>query len=336
MGPVLALTAAPPYFFAMDTSHDDVAPSPSPEPPEPSRSGHRSPLVAVRRAGAWARVRRENAAVRATQARLEHASVRIAFEAYERDSFHAGGLLAGGLAYRLFLWLLAFALTVSTAARLASSGTGRTPGDVARESGMSSALVNLVRQATDQSNQSAAVLFLLGLTLTLWTSMAVLKALRVTSALTWGIRPAPLVRPLPAAVTTSIMLAVLVLLNTVANLVFGNFGGLPVLVLVDAAVLVTVAMWSLLALPHPPDVTIRDVLPGALLFATGSLVLAVFSHVYLAGRIDRANDLYGALGLATVFLLWLFLLGRLIVSGFALNATIRQHRLTSSDGPSSN
>jgi membrane protein len=198
---------------------------------------------------------------------------------------------------------------------------------------MSSALVNLVRQATNQSNQSAAVLFLLGVTLTLWTGIAVLKALRITSALTWGIRPAPLARPLQAAVTTSIVLAVLVVLNTVANLVFGNFG-LPVLVLADVVVLVTVATWSFLALPHPPDITIRDVVPGALLFALGSLVLAVFARVYLAGRIDRANDLYGALGLATVFLLWLFLLGRLIVGGFALNATIRQHRsITSESSP---
>jgi uncharacterized BrkB/YihY/UPF0761 family membrane protein len=127
------------------------------------------------------------------------------------------------------------------------------------------------------------------------------------------------------------VLAVLTAQSTVVSLVFGNFG-LLVLVLVDAAILVTVATWGCLALPHPPDLRIRDVLPGALLFAVGSLLLAVFARVYLAGRIDRANDLYGAIGLATVFLLWLFLLARSIIGGFELNATIRQHRSISSEG----
>lgn len=315
----------------MDTSHDDVSPSPPAKPPEPPRPGHRSPLVAARRASAWAHLMRDDAAIRATHARDRHASVRVAFEAYERDSLHAGGLLAGGLAYRLFLWILPFALTVSAVSRLVSSGTGRPPDQVARESGMSRALVEVVRQATAESSQSAVGLFVVGLLLTLWTGMGVLKGLRLASAITWGVRPAPLIRPLQAGAATSLVLAALLVGTTAVAVALGGYGS-PVVVVVDAAIFVTAAAWVALALPHPPDIGIRDVLPGAALMAFGLGGLALISRVYLADRIDRADNLYGALGVATVFLLWLFLLGRLIVAGLALNATVRQHPSSRPEG----
>jgi uncharacterized BrkB/YihY/UPF0761 family membrane protein len=43
--------------------------------------------------------------------------------------------------------------------------------------------------------------------------------------------------------------------------------------------------------------------------------------VYFAGRLGRVDDLYGALGLAAVFMAWLYLGGRLIVACFAVSAT---------------
>ena len=38
------------------------------------------------------------------QARARFIAVRLASEAFEHDRSRAGGLLAGGLAYRIFLW----------------------------------------------------------------------------------------------------------------------------------------------------------------------------------------------------------------------------------------
>jgi uncharacterized BrkB/YihY/UPF0761 family membrane protein len=48
---------------------------------------------------------------------------------------------------------------------------------------------------------------------------------------------------------------------------------------------------------------------------------------YLAAKLERAPELYGALGAATVFLLWLYLIARVIVSAAFLNATLwcRRH-----------
>ena len=42
--------------------------------------------------------------------RIRNPVVRVAFQSYERDKRFAGGVLAGGLSYRLFLFLLPFAL----------------------------------------------------------------------------------------------------------------------------------------------------------------------------------------------------------------------------------
>jgi uncharacterized BrkB/YihY/UPF0761 family membrane protein len=48
--------------------------------------------------------------------------------------------------------------------------------------------------------------------------------------------------------------------------------------------------------------------------------MRVATSVYFAGRLERVSDLYGAIGLATVFMVWLYLVGRLVVAGTALNA----------------
>ena len=61
-------------------------------------------------------------------------------------------------------------------------------------------------------------------------------------------------------------------------------------------------------------------LPGAALLAIGLQLMRIATSVYFVGRLERVNDLYGSIGLATVFMVWLFLIGRLVVAAMALNA----------------
>ena len=59
----------------------------------------------------------------------------------------------------------------------------------------------------------------------------------------------------------------------------------------------------------------------------GTQCLHAFTVFYLAGRIERMSSTYGPLGIATVMMLWLFIVGRLIVGAAMLNATIHdRHR----------
>jgi uncharacterized BrkB/YihY/UPF0761 family membrane protein len=49
--------------------------------------------------------------------------------------------------------------------------------------------------------------------------------------------------------------------------------------------------------------------------------VALVTSVYLAGKLARVDDLYGSLGIATVFLAWLFIASRIIVAATFLNAS---------------
>jgi len=102
--------------------------------------------------------------------------------------------------------------------------------------------------------------------------------------------------------------------------------------LITIAVLVAVMTWIMTTLPRPDGVTWLGLLPGALVIAVGAEIVRLISAVYLAPRLGRTSDLYGALGLAAVFLAWLYLIGRLLVAGFALNAELwRRQRAAPED-----
>src|SRR5262249_26966949 len=95
-------------------------------PPEDRERG-----AAVRSRVASARTRAEELQRRSLE-RLELESerrgwVRTAVNAYEADRNRGGGLLAGGLAYRIFLWELPAALVLVAVFGLTSSATGRPP-----------------------------------------------------------------------------------------------------------------------------------------------------------------------------------------------------------------
>ena len=57
-----------------------------------------------------------------------------------------------------------------------------------------------------------------------------------------------------------------------------------------------------------------------------TLGLQAFTALYLAPRIGRSSELYGALGAATVILLWLYIIARLITLSAFLNATLWERR----------
>jgi uncharacterized BrkB/YihY/UPF0761 family membrane protein len=46
------------------------------------------------------------------------------------------------------------------------------------------------------------------------------------------------------------------------------------------------------------------------------------SELYLPDRLDRASELYGAVGTTVVTLGWFFILGRAVIISMELNATI--------------
>jgi membrane protein len=84
-------------------------------------------------------------------------------------------------------------------------------------------------------------------------------------------------------------------------------------------------LWIMEKLPHRSDGW-RDQLPGAVLVALGTQLIHLAVVLYLAPKIGRSSELYGTLGAATVLLLWLYLVARLIVAAAFLNAALWEYR----------
>jgi uncharacterized BrkB/YihY/UPF0761 family membrane protein len=230
--------------------------------------------------------------------------------------------LAGGIAYRLFLWLLPTALSVVGLVGLVADLSSRSPERVAHDAGFGAALVVTVAQAANRSGSGSLYLALLGAVLTLWAGRSVVKALRLTSGVAWRVQPSPLQRSIVASVSFTAIAIGLMLLPSVLPLLHRGVFGLDVIVeLVTLTGLVALSVWMQSILPHPEGARWKAFVPGAIVFAVGADLLRIVTQVYFAGRLGRVDDLYGALGLAAVFIAWLYLAGPLIVASFAVSAT---------------
>jgi hypothetical protein len=73
---------------------------------------------------------------RVEAARRRHASLDLGFAVAERDAAIGGGLLAGALAYRIFVLLLPVALLFVSGIGLYASAADKSPGKVAEDAGL--------------------------------------------------------------------------------------------------------------------------------------------------------------------------------------------------------
>lgn len=252
--------------------------------------------------------------------------MRIAADLYERDRRFAGALLAGGLAFRIFLWLLPFALLGVTALGFVSTRLRDSAESLAHDVGMSAALAGTVAQAVRSSASGRLGLFLLALVLVLWAGRSVVRALRVVHALAWQTG-----RPTRSSFLDSVVFlgwtAVVMAIPFLARPLYA--GSFPTDVLAWVAVGAAVsaaALWGEIVLPRAEGVRWTWLVPGALVFGLGIEGLRIATSVYFADKLARSMSLYGSLGFTVVFLVWLYVIGRLIVAGASLNAALWESR----------
>jgi uncharacterized BrkB/YihY/UPF0761 family membrane protein len=249
-----------------------------------------------------------------------------AFHAFQRELAYGGGLLAGGLAYRLFLWLLPIGLVGAQILGFLVDASDESVEDAAKEFGIGAAAMASAERAVDTTQSNRILLLLTGLVLLAWFSLGFLRALQVAYSLAWGLPRQRLSKPLYAVLVFNGL--VLALAVTGAGLAWlreqlGLFGLLGVLATFafQAAVGVLV-MWLL---PRRAE-RWQELVPGALLVAVGAQLVNVAVVFYFAPKIGRSTELYGTLGAAAVLLVWLYVLARLITSGAFLNATLWERR----------
>ncbi len=258
--------------------------------------------------------------------RERRVSVRMAYDFYLRDKAFAGSLLAGGISVKLFLWFLPFSLSVVVVLGVLSDWLGRPPRDLAEQSGlMIGSLANMVEAAVVTSDRARLYLALLGIVLLIWAGMGVVRALGLISRLAWGVTSTTPGNKVAASLWTAGFVIAMLAIVGLTNRLQGGPWIVDVLVYV-AAIFALAALHVLFlnALPRPAGIPWTVVIPGALLMTVAWLLIRLATVVYFTWRLERASDLYGGLGMAAVFLAWLYIISRSLVASISLNATIWQ------------
>src|SRR5262245_33605564 len=128
---------------------DAVEPVDEQPPAEIDVPRSRSERARVRAAAVKARGRL--LAKRAEAERSRHASVDAVFEMVDRDLEVGGGIIAGALAYRLFIWLLPAALVAVAGLGIAADAAEESPKRAAESMGLSGLVTNSVASAANSS-----------------------------------------------------------------------------------------------------------------------------------------------------------------------------------------
>jgi uncharacterized BrkB/YihY/UPF0761 family membrane protein len=279
-----------------------------------------------------ARLESERAREYVDDARRRSPLVALGFDVYERDRRHLGTLLSGALAYRFFLWLLPFTLLLIGALGAATAVSGDVPADLSDDLGLQGTLTDLMRDAAEQTGWWVALV--LGLFGTAYAGLGAVRALRISHAAAWGIRPERVARPAMGSLWLFLVVVLVLAASGLTTLVREQSGLAGSIATIVGVGLLYLLIWLRVSqvLPHG-DVPPRALLPGAILFAAGAQGLHLFTAYYLADQAERATSVYGAIGAALVILLWLFIIARLAVGGAVLNAELAARREGSRRAP---
>jgi membrane protein len=266
---------------------------------------------------------------RLARARLEGARSRspvldAGLDVIERDSEVGGGILAGALAYRLFLFFLPLAFFLVSGLGLVADAFGITPRAVGEDIGF----VGLVtKEVSDTAEGQSGVWVALGSIVVLAYATRVLyRAVVIVHALAWEHSAASAKAQSRSLKVFTLGLAGQLGLAVAVGAVRAqtSTGGVVVLA-IYAVALGGIWLWMSLRLPHA-SASWTDLLPGAAFYGLGMLGVHAF-NVYLLDNVHASrSNTYGTLGTAAAILLSLLFIGRLIIGSAVLNATLFERR----------
>lgn len=253
-------------------------------------------------------------------ARARHRSVDVGLRAVERDSEIGGSLLAGALAYRLFVFLLPFTVFLVVGLGVYAEATDQSTAEVATDVGLTELVA---REIADAASDSARWWVLLAsIPILAYAIGQLYRSISIVHALAYE-RSGRAAKVKPR----SIALFALAILGQVAgsdlaaalsadSVLGGVVGGLVSAAIVSALWLAVTQLF-----PHG-TATLRDRVPGSLLYGFGTLAIVLFNALFVGWLIEERQDSYGALGAAAALLFSMYLTGRLIVTAAVLNAVL--------------
>jgi uncharacterized BrkB/YihY/UPF0761 family membrane protein len=257
-------------------------------------------------------------AAKARRAGEHHVSIAVPFRAVDQNRRVAASVLAGGIAYRIFLWMLPFGLVVGGAL-----GLGDAAGieDAVSNGGVPAAVVNAIGDIARAADVNTWWLLLTGVPLLLWEGYAGAKALQLMHALVWN-NPPPRPRPLQSSLAfTGVMCA---FIAAVAITWWLHDASDAAQIVVFAAMIAPLTgLWLLvsLRLPHG-TASWKALLPGALLVAVGFQVSHGLIVYLVAWKLEHVDSTYAALGSVTTLLFFMYIAARIVVTAPVLNSSL--------------
>jgi uncharacterized BrkB/YihY/UPF0761 family membrane protein len=250
----------------------------------------------------------------------------IVRDAFEQERDLGGGLIAGGVAFRVFLWLVPFGLVVAALLSFWSEHDADGLEEAAREFGVSAAAAAAAAEALQHGDRSALIVLLLGLVLLAWFTLGAVRALVLAHALAWQLSPPRIRRPLPAIAVFNGLFVLNWLASVGLAWLYEQIGVTALLsTVITLAMTTAIALYAMWLLPHRATHP-SELLAGAGLVAVGGLLIQVAVLLFVAPRLGRSEETYGAFGAAATMLIWLYVISRLITYAAFLNATLWARR----------
>jgi uncharacterized BrkB/YihY/UPF0761 family membrane protein len=245
-----------------------------------------------------------------------HVALAVPLRAVERNRRVAATVLAGGFAYRIFLWLLPFGLVLGGALGFADADSTE---EAVEGGGLPAAVTNAIGDAARSTSSNSWWLLAVGVPLLLWAGFSGAKAIQLIHSLVWD-EPPPKPKPLQMSLAFTGMACAFFAAVALTWWVRDEWPGIlaPVVTVAPLA-----ALWLLasLHLPHR-DAAWQSLLPGALLVAIGFQVLHEAIGHLLVPKLEKSTSLYGSLGATTTLLFFMYMTALLVVIAPVLNSSL--------------
>jgi membrane protein len=287
-------------------------------------SGHRVRFAGLRERFTRSEAQLEGKYHELESRRAESAPVDVAFRVAEADRRVSGGLISGGMAFRVYVVLVPFAFVLVTLMGLFGKAIDSSdPVSLAKQLGMTGLIATSIHASTNSSLTQQIVTLVLALYALVWSSWNLIRALRAVHGLAWEMRELPRL-----AHTWRWMLCLiaalfgLFLVGVVTSRLADVIDPAAELVVRLVSVFLVAAAWVgvSLVLPRAPGTTWRTLIPGGVVVGVGAWVLQLLTVYFFSRYVANKTDTYGAIGASIAILLWAYLLGRMIVTAAFLNA----------------
>jgi uncharacterized BrkB/YihY/UPF0761 family membrane protein len=299
------------------------------DPADPEGRPAPSPgkIAATRANVTKAQARAHDAYERLEASRETNHFVDAGFHIYERDLGAGGGVLAGALAFRLFLFAVPYVFVVITLFGSAADFENESGQQAARSAGLTGLIAKAVSDAQRQTEGTKIISIVAGLLALFLGARAVVKTLRAVHALAWRV---PLTRLRKSTRAAGVLIAIVFATSVVATGIGKARSESPLLGLILGLASVVVWgggwLWVSWLLPHAKDIPWTALFPGAVLFGLIIWSMHLLTVFYFSRKMSHASDTYGAIGSALGILVALYLIGRAMSASAVLNATLWERK----------